>query len=173
MNKPNTNEYPPYFKMYINLVPEGDVIRILEEQINEAKKLFYSISVEVASYRYAPEKWCIKEIVGHLSDTERIFCYRALRFARKDKTILASFDQDLYVKNANFCSRTLIDLGDEFQTSRESTLTLFRSFSDDVYSIFATTSDFSLSIRSIPYIIAGHEIHHRNIIMERYIKRNF
>jgi hypothetical protein len=173
MLRPKRNEYPAYFKGYVDLVPDGDILEILEEQQHETLKFLYGLSEEVAYYRYAEDKWCIKQIIGHLVDTERIFSYRALCFARKEKIILPAFDQEMYVNNGNFCSRTLIDLGDEYQTVREATISLFRNFEDNIYQLTGSASDFKITVRSIPYILAGHELHHRKVIMERYIKRNF
>jgi hypothetical protein len=167
-NKPNPHEYPYYFRQYIELVPSGDILDILEDQLRVALKFFYGFSEEVASYRYDKDKWNIKECLGHLIDTERIFSYRALCFARKDGAKLPGFDQDIYVQEGYFNQRTLIDLLDEYQAVREATIMLLKNIDEEALNFFGEASDFKLSVKSIPFIIAGHELHHIKIIKERY-----
>ena len=169
MHKPKSNEYPSYYNRYIDLIKSDDILSVLENQNQEMHDLLSRIGEEAAAFRYAPEKWSVKEVIGHVIDVERIFAYRALRFARNDKTPLPEFDEDDYVKYANFDSRTLIDLSDEFRIARESTLTMFYGFDNDIYNREGIASGFKFTVRSIPYIIAGHEAHHRQIIRERYI----
>jgi len=169
MRKPKSNENPSYYNRYIELIKSEDILAVLENQNQEMHGLLSRIGEEAAGFRYAPEKWSIKEVIGHVIDVERIFAYRALRFARNDKTPLAEFEEDNYVKNANFDSRTLIDLGDEFRIVRESTLSMFTSFKDEIYNRVGTASGFNFTVRAIPFIIAGHEIHHRKIIQEKYM----
>ena len=131
--------------------------------------LLSRIGEEAAVFRYAPDKWSIKEVIGHVVDVERIFAYRALRFARNDKTPLPEFEEDDYVNNANFDSQTLIDLGDEFRTVRESTLSMFYSFDENLFSREGTASGYKFTVRAIPFIIAGHEVHHRQVIKDKYM----
>ena len=169
MQKPKSNEYPAYYNRYIDLIKSEDILSVLENQNHEMHNLLNRIGEEAATFRYAPEKWSIKEVIGHVIDVERIFAYRALRFARNDKTPLPEFDEDDYVKYANFDSRTLIDLSDEFRVARESTLTMFHSFDDDIYNREGIASGFKFTVRAIPYIIAGHEAHHRQIIRKKYM----
>lgn len=171
-NRPNPHEYPYYFRQYIELVPAGDILDILDDQLTVSLKFYYGFSEEVASYRYDKDKWNIKECIGHLIDTERIFSYRALCFARKDDTKLPGFEQDTYVQQGNFSQRTLIDLLDEFQAVREATIMLFKNIDEKTLNFFGQASDFKLSVRSIAYILAGHELHHLKIIKERYLNKS-
>jgi len=169
MHKPKSNENPSYYNRYIDLIKSADILTVLENQNQEMHTLLSRIGEEAAIFRYAPDKWSIKEVIGHIIDVERIFAYRALRFARNDKTPIAGFEQDDYVKNANFDSRTLIDLSDEFRIVREATLSMFYSFEDNIYSREGTASGYKFTVRAIPFIIAGHEVHHRQVIQEKYM----
>lgn len=169
MHKPKSNENPSYYNRYIDLIKSEDILSVLENHNQDMHDLLSRISEEAAAFRYAPEKWSIKEVIGHVIDVERIFAYRALRIARDDKTPLPGFEEDDYVKNANFDSRTLIDLSDEFRSVRESTLTMFSSFEEKIYSREGTASGFKFTVRSIPFIIAGHEVHHRQVIKDKYM----
>ena len=169
MSKPKSNEYPSYYGRYIDLIDSDDILSVLENQNLEMSKLLSRISEEAASYRYAPEKWSVKEVIGHINDAERIFAHRAIRFARNDKTPLPGFEQNDYVKYANFDARTLIDLSEEFRVVRESTLTMVYSFEDEIFSREGTASELKFTVRAILYIIAGHESHHRQVIKEKYM----
>src|SRR5881392_2902635 len=120
--RPRTDEHAPYYSRYIELVPEGDLVSMLRDQVEETVSLLRGLSPEKADYAYGPGKWTVKEVIGHLIDGERIFAYRALRFARKDPTDLPGFDENAYVANANFNRRTLADLLEEFQVVRASTI---------------------------------------------------
>ena len=169
MQRPRSNEYPPHYNRYIDLIEGEDILTVLENQKQEMADLLNRFGEEAAHFRYAPDKWSVKEVIGHIIDVERIFAYRALRFARNDKTPLPEFDQENYIKFANFNSRTLIDIADEFRTVRESTLSMFFSFEDEILNYEGTASGFKFTVRAIPYIIAGHEVHHRIIIREKYM----
>ena len=169
MQRPKSNEHPSYYSRYIDLIKSEDILVVLENQNQEMHDLLSRIGEEAAVFRYAPGKWSIKEVIGHIIEVERIFAYRALRFARNDKTPLPGFEEDDYVKNANFDSRTLIDLADEFRSVRESTLAMFYGFEDEIYSREGTASGFKFTVRAIPFIIAGHELHHRQVILEKYM----
>ena len=169
MSKPKSIEYPSYYSRYIDLIESDDILTALEKHNQEMHDLLSKIGEEAAAFRYEPEKWSVKEVIGHIIDVERIFTYRALRIARNDKTPLPEFDEDEYVKNANFDSRTLIDLSDEFRIVRESTLTLFYSFEDEIYDRVGTASGYRFTVRAVPFIIAGHEAHHRRVIREKYM----
>ena len=169
MHKPRSNEYPSYYNRYINLIKSEDILEVLENQNQDMHELLSRIGEEAAVYRYAPEKWSVKEVIGHIFDVERIFAYRALRFARNDKTPLPEFDEEEFIKYANFDSRTLIDIADEFRIVRESTLCMFYSFEDEIYSREGTASGYKFTVRAIPFIIAGHEAHHRQVIREKYM----
>lgn len=167
--RPSVTEYAPYYGRYISLVPEGDVLQILSSQLEETLSVFGGISEEQAGHRYAPDKWSIKEVIGHIVDTERIFAYRVLRFARNDKSPIEGFDQDEFARNSGFDERTLADLVAEFQHVRRANLILFRSFSDEVLGRHGIASEAGVSVRALLYIIAGHERHHMEVLKTRYL----
>jgi hypothetical protein len=170
MQRPRSNEYPAYYNQYINLIEGVDILAVLEDQRQGMSDLLNGLGEEAAAFRYAPDKWSVKEVVGHIIDVERIFAHRALRFARNDKTPLPEFDQEAYIKYANFDERTLIDIADEYRSVRESTLYMFYSFTDEFYEREGTASGFKFTVRAIPFIIAGHEVHHIKIIRQKYLK---
>lgn len=167
MNRPQIQEYPEAFSNYINLV-ERDVIEILNNQISDFTNLLNNL-VEKADYAYAPGKWTIKELVGHMIDTERIMIYRLTCFARNEKAPLPGFDENDYVANANFSARSLFSLSEEFAQLRKSNLFLFDSLSEEELNRVGTASGKLISVRAIVYMLAGHVIHHTKIIKERYL----
>ena len=167
--RPGSDEYAPYYEKYTSLVPEGDVVETLRRQAAETLALLRSVDEEQAGSRYEPGKWSVKEVVGHVIDTERIFAYRALRFARGDRTELPGFEQDGYIENAEFDRRTLRDLAEEFEHVRGATLKLFGSLSPEAWLRRGTASGNQVSVRALAYIAAGHEAHHVNILRTRYL----
>jgi hypothetical protein len=167
--KPAKDEYAPYYEKYTSLVPEGDVLATLEQQVAATLVLLRSLPEGQGSFRYAPEKWSIKELVGHIIDTERIFAYRALRIARGDTTPLPGFEQDGYITNGNFDGRQLSDLASEFETVRQSTLFLLKHLSDEAWVRRGVASENEVTVRALAHIIAGHELHHVEILRSRYL----
>jgi len=167
--KPHASEYLPYYGRYIALVPDGDVFLTLESQMRDSKSILTAIPAAVGSYRYAPGKWSVNELIGHVIDTERIFSVRALRFARGDTSPLPGFEQDDYVRNASFDSYPLAELIAELETVRRSTLFLFRHLTEDAWMRKGVASKAEISVRAVAYIIAGHELHHREILRSRYL----
>jgi hypothetical protein len=167
--RPATTEYDEYYHQYIREVPEGNILDIIDEQIADTVRFLSSIDEEKAAYRYAPDKWSIKQVVGHINDVERLFQYRAVAFARSDKTPLPSFEQDDYVAAANFDDRTLAELTEEYRLVRSSGLALFRSFDDDILMRRGIATGLEFSVRTVPYLLAGHNIHHTSTIKERYL----
>lgn len=159
----------PFYDSYIARVKDSDILATLEEQMNSTYELLNSIGEDKGNYAYEPGKWTIKELVGHLADSERVFGYRALRFSRKDKTEIAGYEQDDYVANSNFNDRTLKDLADELLSLRKSNLILFRSFTDDMLKMTGVANGSEVSVDALLYIIAGHEKHHINVIKEKYL----
>lgn len=159
----------PFYDPYIALVDDPDVISVLEKQMNTTYELLNNIGEDRGNYAYEPGKWTIKELVGHLADSERVFGYRALRFSRQDKTELAGYEQDDYVANSNFNERTLKDLADELLTLRKSNLILFRSLTDEMLKMTGTANESEVSVDALLFIIAGHEKHHINVIREKYL----
>lgn len=170
MNRPNENEYPVYYSNYINLVEDDDIISVLENQIDFVKKFFINISEEKSNFRYAEGKWTIKEVFGHVIDTERIFAYRALRISRNDKTPLPGYDQDLFVKNSKFKNVSLQNLVDEFISVRKSNLKMFKNFSSEMWLNIGTANEKLISVRAIAFILAGHLLHHLKVIEQKYMK---
>ncbi len=167
--RPRAEDLPDFYARYVERVPDGDLLEILESQIAETLALFEEQSDSQARFRYATGKWSIKEVIGHLIDTERVFAYRALRFARGDDTPLPGFDQDAYVAAARFDDRPLPELLDEFRTVRSASLALFRSFDETAWRARGTASARPISVRAIAYIVAGHERHHVALLREKYL----
>lgn len=167
--RPNLGDYNPYFEQYIKLVEGDDIIMILYEQNKKTLKLFSSISDHKANYRYAEEKWTIKEVIGHLLDTERIYAYRALCLARGEKKSLPGYDHNEYVKTGNFNSRDSVKMSFEFKLLRESNLLLFKSFSKEMLYKKGLANEASVTVLALLYIIAGHEKHHINVLEEKYL----
>jgi hypothetical protein len=170
MLRPEIGEYPAHYLQYIKLLPDGDILEILERQGVETFKFFTNFGEKKALYRYDPDKWCLKEIFLHLIDNERVFTYRALRISRGDTAPLPSFDQDEFISNSNILQRSLTDLGNEYQTVRDASLSLFRSLDEEMSLRVGTASGNLITVRTIPCIIAGHELHHVNFVKENYMK---
>lgn len=168
---PEASEYAPYYGQYISLVKGDDVLRALEEQIPVTSALLERLTDQQADYRYASGKWSIKEVLGHLADTERIMSYRALRMARGDQKPLAGFEQDDYVRAAEFGRRQLAGLIQEFNAVRRATLALFRHLEPEAWTRRGIANEKEVSVRALAYIIAGHELHHRRILQEKYLTR--
>ncbi|UCG51812.1 MAG: DinB family protein [Candidatus Latescibacterota bacterium] len=169
IHRPGPDEYAPYFERYIKRVPDGDILDILAGQIERVYEFLGGIDEESAAHRYGPDKWSIKQVVGHIVDCERVFSYRALRFARDDKTPLPGFDQDEFVTRGHFDQRSLDDISNELRAVRLATLALFRSFEPEILLRRGTASGFEFTVRSIPYLVAGHELHHLDVIQDRYL----
>lgn len=166
MNQPQPQDYPKWAGNYISKV-EGDVLKVLEEQISSFPK-FMNELVEKADYAYATGKWTIKELFGHMVDTERILVYRMLCIARGEETSLPGFDEDSYVANAHFKDRSLFSIGEEFALLRKANLFLINSFNDDELERKGTANGLQINVKSIVWVLAGHVIHHTQIINERY-----
>lgn len=167
--RPLTNEYPEYYERYISLVPDGDIEEILRRQQSETNALLKSVSEETAVRAYAPGKWTLKEVIGHMSDTERVMSYRMLAMARKESAPLQGMDQDLYVSSANFNQLTWAQLQAELGIVRSATLSLLSTIDEEAWIRTGTVWDKSVSTRVFAYIIAGHELHHLKVIRDRYL----
>ncbi|MES2651032.1 MAG: DinB family protein [Bacteroidota bacterium] len=167
MNRPQTHEYPEWGRAYIDLV-EGDVIEVLEKQIVDFSNLLNN-NIDKGDYAYAPGKWTLKELVGHIIDTERIFTYRLVCFARGEKAPLPGFEEDDYVANAHFNDRSLMSLAEEFSITRKSILYLVKSLNEKELDNIGTSNGREMSARAVVYAIAGHLMHHTRIIKERYL----
>ncbi len=163
------NEYPDFFGTYINALKEVELKEELEICLHEFIKFVQNIPLDKFDFRYEENKWTIKEIIQHLIDTERIMSYRALRFSRNDKTPLPGFDENNYVNNTDGNSRSIQDLLTEMAVVRQSTLSLFKSFSEEQLLRIGTASNKEVSVRALGFIIIGHQKHHQKIFQERYL----
>jgi hypothetical protein len=169
MTKPETNEYAPYYEKYISLVPGDDITATLAAQVENTLALLRTIPENKGLHAYAPGKWTIKQMLGHVIDTERIMAYRALCIGRGDRTPFPGFEQDDYVMNTDFNLRTLAELTEEFAQVRQANLHLFKHFSDAEWRRLGTASDNPVSARALAYIIAGHELYHGALLREKYL----
>ncbi len=167
--RPEESEYAPFYGKYVQLVGGSDVVSALKNNIGNTTELLSGISEEKSLSRYAEGKWSIKELVGHLIDTERIFAYRALRISRGDATPLAGFEQDDYIANADFDACAFSDLIREFKAVRESTVMLFENMNSKAWLRKGNASENVVSVRALAFLTAGHELHHVNILKERYL----
>lgn len=167
MNRPQTQEYPEWYDKYISLVT-GDVIEILEKQVSEFSDFINSL-VGKGDYAYAPGKWTIKELIGHLIDTERIMVFRLLCFARGEQASIPGFDEDAYVAAAHFNDRSLLSLSEEFSLLRKSNLYLIKSLSEEELAKSGTSNGNRMTVNAFVYVLAGHIMHHVNVIKERYL----
>lgn len=169
MKNLHPSEFAEYFTSYINEVKCLDIVEALQDNLNDFSRFIESIPEDKYEYQYLPGKWTIKEIVQHIIDAERIFAYRALRFARFDATPLAGFEEDDYVAVSSANRREMSSLMKEFATVRQTTIQLFESFTEEMMLHKGVASDNEVSVRAIGFIISGHCIHHQNVIRERYL----
>ena len=163
------DEYNTYYQTYIDKVTFSDIIEGLVQGKKEFNNFILNIPDDKLHYRYAQDKWTVAEVILHLIDTERIFAYRALRIARNDQTPLPGFEQDDYVPTSNAIQYTKLQLLREYNAVRESSITLFEGLSDNTLKNLGIASNYSISVRAIGYILAGHEEHHKTIIATRYL----
>ena len=165
----NLETVPHSFKNYVKLIDETDLMQALRNSGHRMLELVHFIKEEKGDFRYAKGKWSVRELLCHVIDAERIFAYRALRFARNDKTPLAGFEENDYAPQANASGRSLKKIADEMAHLRVSTIELFESFTPEMLARKGTVSNNELSVIVLGFIIAGHETHHRKIVMERYL----
>jgi hypothetical protein len=169
--RPAATEYAAYYETYVSKVPESDVVAVLDAQLGETLDLIRSIPEPKAGYRYAPDKWSVRQLVGHVIDSERVFAYRTLRIARGDQTPLAGFDQETFMAGADFDAYSLEELAAEFEHVRRATLALLSHLRDDAWSRTGVASDNEVSVRGLAYIMAGHVRHHMGVLTSRYLGR--
>jgi len=168
-SRPAEGEFLPYYERYIALVPAGDVITTLEAQMSETQGLLRALPASSSTYRYAPGKWSVNEVIGHIIDSERIFAARALRFARNDATPLPGFEQDDYVRNSKFDAYPTPELAAELDSVRRATVFLFKHLEEPAWMRRGIANNAEVSVRALAYIIAGHELHHREMLRTRYL----
>jgi uncharacterized damage-inducible protein DinB len=170
IEKPEAGEYAPYTITYIGLLPDdGLVLKHLQDNFETTRSLILSLPPEKLMFRYAEGKWTIKEILMHIVDDERIYAYRALRFARNDKTELPGFEQDDYARYSGANERSIEDILEEFATVRRATVSLFQGFDSAALVRSGIANGRIMSVRAAAYHIAGHELRHINIVKERYL----
>ena len=167
--RPDSSEFAPYYGKYISLVPDGDIVQTLARERDTTLEVLQSVSAEKSRFRYAAGKWSIRESYVHLIDGERIFSYRALRFARADQTPLASFEQDAYVGPSGADARDWSGIIDEYRVVRAATIALFANLPADAWTRTGIASANPVSVRAVAWMIAGHDVHHRNLLREKYL----
>ncbi|MEK6286042.1 MAG: DinB family protein [Acidobacteriota bacterium] len=167
--RPESSEYPPYTEGYISRVPDGDIVATLGKQLEDTLALINSIPEARGEWRYAEGKWSVKELIGHVIDSERVFAYRALRFGRGDATPLSGFEQDDFVRGADFNKRSLSDLADEYEHVRRATISLLANLDQSAWDRRGAANNNEVSVRALAFIIAGHERHHVDILRTRYL----
>jgi len=166
--RPAADEHIEYYGKYIRLVPGDDAMEALRSQIGDTVRLLEPLEESRALHRYAPEKWSVKEVVGHLTDAERVFAYRALRFGRADDTPLPGFEENAYVPAGRFDQRPLTDLVRDYETVRAASIALFRGMDEEALLRRGSANGSPISVRALAWILAGHELHHRGILIDRY-----
>jgi hypothetical protein len=168
--RPDHSEYNEYYRRYVARVPDGNIVTTLTTLLDGTLATLGGVGEARALHAYAPGKWSIKEVVGHIADAERVFAYRALRIARGDGTPLASFDENAYVPAGRFGDRRLAGLLDELVAVRHATVHLLAGLPEDAWTRSGSASGYAVSVRALAWIIAGHELHHRHILATRYLQ---
>jgi hypothetical protein len=167
--RPQSGDYAPYYDRYISLVPGNDILAALEDQRREMLLLLCGRAEADGDIRYVPDKWSLKEVLGHVNDTERIMSYRALRISRGDATPIEGYEQDDYVRNGPFARRPLADLIEDYIAVRRATVSLFRNLDEPAWTRRGVANKNEVTVQALAYIIAGHELHHRRILEEKYL----
>jgi hypothetical protein len=166
--RPTPNDYSPYHAPYVDLVPEDDVVSAIEQESSQTQRLLSSLDESKAAFRYAADKWSVKQVVGHIVDSERIFAFRLLAIARGEQSPLPGFDENLYVENAKFDAWTLGDLAENYALVRRSTIVLLRNLPDEAWTRRGVANGAEASVLGFAYVIVGHERHHTRVLRERY-----
>ena len=170
MAKPGKKEYPAYYQTYIDaLDDQGNVLSQMETSLRFFEKELSELALDKQEFSYAEGKWTIKEIIQHLIDTERVFVYRALRYSRKDKSTLLSYDENEFVANYEINKRNYDNLVNEFMLLRRSTILMFQNFDEEYLDREGKVGEDIFSVRALGYICSGHVLHHLNVIRERYL----
>ena len=171
VGRPQEDEYAPYYADYVAEVGDRDVIAVLRAQLDDTSMLLGKMSGEQAAHRYAPDKWSVKEVIGHIVDTERVFAFRAMSIARGETQPLPGMDQDPYVAAGRFDRRPLASLQSELAHQRRANLELFAGFDADAWRRTGVANDAAVSVRALAFIMAGHEAHHVRVVRERYLTK--
>jgi uncharacterized damage-inducible protein DinB len=169
LKRPESSEFAAYYASYIQLVTEGDLTTLLKQQGEDLHNSIKDLTETAAEFRYGPDKWSIKEVLGHMADVEHIMSYRLLRIARGDNTVMPGFDENAYVMGASFDLVALQDIIDHLSNVRASTLSLLKTLAPEAYLLMGSANGSVFSARALAYVIAGHALHHQNILVERYL----
>jgi hypothetical protein len=170
ISKPESTEHDPYYSRYIDLVKSGDILKTLAIQIDGSLALLRSIPSSKSHYRYAPNKWSVNEVIGHIIDMERVFSYRALTFARNDKASLPGVEQDDWIRGASFDSFQLAELISEFEGVRRANIYFFQHLTAEEWMRRGKANNAEITVRALAYVIAGHELHHIHILKTKYLQ---
>jgi hypothetical protein len=168
--RPQPGEYAPFYEKYLSQIPGNDILATLDDQRRQMVLLLSGRAEADGDLRYAPEKWTVKEVLGHICDAERVFAYRALRISRNDPTPMEGFDENDYARNAPFARRPLSDLIEDYIAVRRATVSLFRNLDEAAWTRRGVANKNEITVRALAYIIAGHELHHRRMLEEKYLK---
>ncbi len=168
MDRPTGTEFAPFYAGYVGLVPETDILAVLDRQVEEIRRLAASVPAGREAYRYAEGKWSVKEVLGHIVDGERVFGYRAFCISRGEQAPLPAFDENRYVAAARSDATPLLELADELALVRRSNLVVLRRLAAEDWARVGTASGKPVSVRALAWIMAGHPRHHVNILRERY-----
>lgn len=168
--KPSPSDLSEYYKSYLHYVPEDDLLQLLKGQKTAIENFVSSVPAGKEAFRYAEGKWELKEVIGHLCDTERILSYRALRIARNDKTPMSGFDENWYTPNSNYKDRSLKNIAEELLAVRQASILLFENMSEEMFDRKGTTNNSQATVRGILFFIVAHARHHMGVIKERYLK---
>jgi hypothetical protein len=170
ISKPSPSDLSKYYQSYLHYIPEDDLLQVLKEQKKVFEDFLGSVSPDKEIFRYAEGKWMLKEVVGHLCDTERILSYRALRISRNDKTPMSGFEENEYTPNSNYKDRTLKNIAEELLAVRSATILLFENMSEEMFDRKGIANNNEVSVRAILFFIVAHARHHMGVIKERYLK---
>lgn len=169
MQRPAENDYASFYASYVARVPEEDILSTIEQQSSETQRLISSLDETRAMHRYAEGKWSVKEVIGHMTDAERVFGYRALCIARGDTNSLPGFDENEYMQFANFDAWRLGDLAESYALVRRSNIVMFRNLPEDAWDRRGVANESGVTVRALAFILVGHERHHLNVLRERYL----
>ena len=169
VGRPPASEYAEYYERYVGLIPGADIVDVLERQLPATLSLLAAIDEAKGNYRYAPGKWTVKDLLGHVIDTERVFAYRALVFSRNDRASLPGFDQDVWVEHAYYANLSIADIAKEFEAVRRATVSQLRHLDAAAWNRVGTGNNKEMTTRAAAYVIAGHLEHHVSILKSRYL----
>ncbi len=168
IGKPASDEYAPYYETYVSKVAGDDPVAALRLLRNSTNEVFSRLDAKKAAHRYAPGKWTVQEVIGHITDAERVFAFRALWFARQKDGALPGFDENAWMPASQFGAQPLAKVIEAWRTQRLATIALFETLPADAWKQRGTANNKVVSVRALAWIAAGHEIHHLNVLKERY-----